>query len=165
MIVRGMAQTERKNDIGRIVRTAAIAGSLVRRHVEGMQLLIQHDEARPAGRILGMERRPQGFWIEALLDPSLPGVIEFIGLIRRRAKGIGFSVGCHDCHFRRMPGGVIAIDQCDLREVSIAHLPRNSDCGFVYPTGDAEWDSHLASRVGMARTLNLPTVRYEQEPV
>ncbi|MGX1741100.1 HK97 family phage prohead protease [Bosea sp. NPDC055353] len=170
MIVKGWASTSDKDDKGNVMLPGAFDLSLSRRLPSEIALLVEHDESRPAGRILKLESRNGGLWIEAELDPALPDMAARIEFIERTRKH-GFSVGGFASGYVR--NETKFIEAFDLREISIGLRPANDRCVMIFPQSirpsgwGTEMDDIWAEMAAWPkpRPLNLPPIRYpEQEP-
>jgi HK97 family phage prohead protease len=88
-------------------------------------LLYHHDPSKALGRVLELEKKPEGLWMKAVIDPPSPGSwAEDIYSKVKRGTIKGLSVGGK--FYRRLVGGKPFIHRADLMEISVTPLPVNA---------------------------------------
>jgi HK97 family phage prohead protease len=166
--VAGWASTEAMDHVRDVVRPGAFDKAIREKGLEGpggIKLLHQHRPSEIAGRIVKLEQRPQGLWIEAELNLKVSYVRDLYENAKM-AGGLNFSIG-----YRLVEGGFKFIDlgedsfweltEVDLFEVSIVTFPCNDDAKmtFIKSEGDdpfasiAEFEKALVA-CGLAKSRN-----------
>lgn len=170
MIIKGWASTDHINSYDYAVAPHAFAKFIETTPLENIPLLLSHEPHRPAGRVITLETRPDGLWIEAGLDPALTGVPARIKQIKDK-KPYGFSVGIGECRAYIKPCGTPFIYKATLREVSLTDSPSNRACSMVsftvindpspkfWPADFIELFAEQAPRVGTFKPT-IPAIRY-----
>lgn len=93
-------------------------------------LLYHHQFDKALGRVLDLQKRPDGWWMKAVIDPPAPGswaedVVEKV----KRGTIKGLSVGGK--FYRKLVDGRPRIFKTDLMEVSVTPMPVNPRTMFA----------------------------------
>lgn len=159
MIVHGLASTAAKDGHGDIVLQASLYDAAMRKGAANVRLLIAHDEAKPAGRILAFVPVKLGLFIWAELDHTLPGVAGHIAAIAT-GQSRGFSVGAK---MLRVGGYAATVELC---EISLTPHPSNLDCIIrpsPWPRDFAEMLAAQDAAAMAAPKFELPEIRYHED--
>lgn len=137
--VAGWASTEAIDKVRDVVRKGAFDKAIAKRGLTGpmgIKLLIQHDHDKPAGRIVKLEQREKGLWIEAEMNLNISYVRDMYEASKIQG-GLNFSIG-----YRLVDGGFKFVDlgensyweltELDLFEVSVVTFPCNDEAQMLF---------------------------------
>lgn len=143
--VAGWASTSDLDHYRHIVEPGAFTASINEKGLDGprgIKLLIQHDSNRPGGKIVKLEQRPQGLWIEAQLNLNISYVKDMYEAAKMQG-GMSFSVGffLEEFEWVETEEGFehLKIIKGELTEVSVVTFPGNDNAEMTYiKTRDGE---------------------------
>jgi HK97 family phage prohead protease len=145
--VAGWASTSDRDHCGHVVDQGAFAESIAEKGLEGprgIKLLAQHQSDKPAGKIVKLEYRSGGLWIEAQLNLN----ISYVKDLHEAAKmqgGLSFSVGFflddYEVVYKDDEYDHLRIHKGELIEVSIVTFPCNAaaEMTFIKSADGAEF--------------------------
>lgn len=134
MIVKGYASTSDLDHSRHIVAPSAFDATLRAKGFfgpKGIKLLWQHRHDKPLGRILKLEKRNKGLWIEAEIDEAISWGRDVAAAIKANG-GLSFSIGffIEDADIEeRGPDSLpcLFIQRMELIEVSVVVFPCNAE--------------------------------------
>jgi len=141
--IAGWASTPDMDHVRDVVASGAFKDAIEERGLDGprgIKLLAQHRSDQPAGKIVKLEQRTGGLWIEAQMNLEISYVKDLYEAAKMQG-GLSFSIG-----YRLVEGGFEFIDKgpdsywlltkLDLFEVSVVTFPCNDAAEMLFIKSD-----------------------------
>ncbi|MGL5735529.1 MAG: HK97 family phage prohead protease, partial [Beijerinckiaceae bacterium] len=136
--VAGWASTSDLDHYRHIVEQGAFAESIAEKGLDGprgIKLLAQHRADKPAGKIVKLEYRPDGLWIEAQLNLNISYVKDLYEAAKMQG-GLSFSVGFfledYEVVYKDDEYDHLLIHKGELIEVSVVTFPGNDAAAMTF---------------------------------
>lgn len=129
----GIASTPDVDVDGDAIMAGALDVSIREKGAANIPLLVLHNYEARAGRIVTLRRFGDILAVEAMIDPTAPGVSDY--LESYRSVGLGLSVGLRDGFESETKDGVRVISRARLVELSLTPVPANRRCAVTYIEG------------------------------
>lgn len=93
-------------------------------------LLFMHDREKPIGKVIDVEARDEGIYVEAEISMSDDPIVKYARNMIKEGILKTFSIGFEEVDSDRNADGTINITKSNLLEISVVTIPANAESTF-----------------------------------